>query len=232
MRRLHRQRVVRHNQQPVHRPAYWQAFAGALACVAVALSGCAGISAAPSIHTYQLAIEPSTDSSERLPVVVLVAPFHSASVYDGEEIVYREAASSLGRYHYHRWAVRPARLLADLLTGDLVHSQRYKAVAQAPSPLASDYNVHVSLEQIEEAPAADGCSARLQLSAVLTRTQAGSDPIVYQKTYSADFPAPCQSPAELVVAMGGATTEVLQKLQRDVGDAIAEDLRAGRSGKD
>lgn len=215
-----------HNKRHKHCHAY------ALAFAALTLAGCAVTSTAPKMHTYQLAITPSAQSSERLPVVVTVAPVQSAALYDGEAIVYRDAAWSWGNYHYHRWAVRPARLLGDLLTADLVHSQRYKAVAQAPSSLASDYVVHVSLDLIEEARVEDACAARLQVSAVLTRTQAGSDPIVYQKIYSSDQSCPCRSPAELVAAMGAAATRVLQELQADLSESIAAHLPASHSDSD
>jgi len=196
---------------------------GTVLCLGLQLTtGCGSIGARPAstVHTYQLAYPSPPPASVKLPAVVRVGTIRSAALYDRDTIVYRDTPHTTSTYFYHRWATRPATLLTDLLTRDLIESQRYQAVAQTPSLLAADFLLQGQLEEIEEIPAESGCQAHLRLSVVVTRLRPSTQAVVFQKSYSGDEPCPCNAPGEVVAAMSRVTAELSRQIQADLAAAI------------
>ncbi len=197
----------------------------ALCAAAMTLAGCVTLRApAPKFQDYRLAYPPPAAERAPLPIVLRVAPFTTAALYAGDAIAYREATHSIGHYVYHRWATDPAAMVADLLTRDLVAARTYRAVQRRPSALRNDYELGGEIEEIEE-QLGSSCQAHLQLRAILVRVaRPGSDPVVFQRSYSGDEPCVADDPNDLVAAMSRGLARLSAQLQDDMYNAIAADL--------
>lgn len=198
----------------------------AAAVAAAVLAGCLKLAQpAPHVQTYALAPAAPAAAGRHLPVTLHVAPFGMAAVYDREAIVYRENAFTTGAYFYHRWSANPGHMIADLLARDLADTGAYEAVQRTPSLAGADYDLTGNVEVLEEAPAARGCVAALQLRVTLLRTRARTgNTVLSQKAYAAQEPCGCADVPTLVEAMSRALATVSAEIGVDVHDAIARDM--------
>lgn len=194
------------------------------------LTGCVAFGSRDKIptRTYRLDYDPPAVAGDSLPVVLHVAPFRMAAAYDREAIIYRDSRYATNTYFYHRWVASPAKMLADLITRDLAHSQRYQAAQQGPSLLSGDYLLQADVEQIEEAPAGEACAAHLRMQVLASRLRTLGPPVVFQTAYDATEACPCNAPNQLAEAMSRALASISQQLQADLASAIANDLAAKR----
>jgi ABC-type uncharacterized transport system auxiliary subunit len=191
-------------------------------------AGCLNLKVPPAeIHEYRLDYSPPRISGQTLPVVIRVAPFLAAPGYDRAAIVYREGEYSMGAHFYERWMTDPASMIASLLTRDLRASGLYRAVQEGISTFASDYTLSGEVEEIEQRITANGCVARLRLTALLTRSNApNASRVAFQKSYTADEPCSADDPAQFAAAMSNALEVISTDLQRDTYNAISQDRSA------
>lgn len=186
----------------------------------LAATGCVRTAPPPPVRDYRLDYAPPRVEAAPLPVVLRLAPFGAAAVYDREAIIYRERPYATGTYLYHRWTARPAGMVTDLLGRDFAASGVYGAVQQGLA--ISDYDLHGTLEEIEERIDDGSRSAHLRLRVTLERARgAGATPVVFQRTYEEEEPNPSNRPVDLAAAMSRALERISGRLQRDVHDAIA-----------
>jgi ABC-type uncharacterized transport system auxiliary subunit len=195
--------------------------------LAGALAGCFRFHVpAPVVHDYVLDYPPPRVEGTALPVVLRVASLDVAAIYDRQPIVYRDGMYSTGTYFDRRWSANPGSMVADVLARDFSDSGLYRAVQRGPSLLAGDYQVGGEIETIEEEATSSGCAARLRLRMLVMRLRPGTgDPVLWQQTYSADEPCPCNQPQALVAAMSRGLEKISAQLQRHVYDAVAADAK-------
>ena len=191
------------------------------------LAGCVRLSQpAPRIQEYRLDYEPPVLAGRTLPVTLRVHSFGIAAIYDRETIVYRDGTHSTGRYFYHRWSTNPRDMMADVLARDLAASGVYRAVLQGPGAPA-DYELSGMVEEFEERPAGEDCTAHLRLRVTLARARArAASPIVWQATYTGDEPCPCNDAPALAAAMSRGLARMSATLQDELYSAIAADTSA------
>jgi len=196
--------------------------AARLGVVFVCLAGCVRLTVpAHRVHEYRIEYAPPAVDGSPLPVVLRIAPIRVAAAYAGDAIVYSTGDFETGTYVYHRWTTSPGNMIADLLARDFAASGLYRAVQQGPSLLPSDYDLAVTIEDIEERSVATGHSAHLRLRALLLTARGGSSTPVLQRIYDVDQPCLGMSVSDFVSAMSRAVEQVSSQLQRDVYDAIA-----------
>ncbi len=182
------------------------------------LTGCVslGASAAPPIYRYALAYPAPQPSNTGVAAVLRVAPLRSTAIYDRTDIVYRASALHLDAYNYRRWAVRPARMIGDLLERDLVMSESFKAVIQGPSPLVADYVLDGVVEAVEE-HVDERCSAYLRIRFLLARS---GDPTatgaLLQRIYEAEEACGGDTAEDFVEAMSRALASISERLRTDL----------------
>jgi ABC-type uncharacterized transport system auxiliary subunit len=145
--------------------------------------GCGSI---PLKHFYELNYLPSTHrariSPTPYPCTVRVADFSIEQAYNRPEIVYRQSPFQLQYYYYRVWAVKPDRMVTDLVYKHLIMSglvanviRRYD---EAPRP---DYDLTGNLEAIEEYDSGELWFAHLALTINLVRMADGSS--VYTRRF-------------------------------------------------
>ncbi len=192
----------------------------------VVLAGCVRLHVpAPPIRDYRLDYASPQVDATALPVILRVAPFAVAAIYDREPIVYREGPYATGTYYDSRWSAGPGNMIADLLARDFSDSGVFRAVQGAPSLLAPDYQLGGDIEEIEEQTTASGCQAHLRMRVIVTRVRlSNADPVLLRQAYGGDQPCACNQPHELVAAMSQVMATISAQLQRDVDAAIAADI--------
>lgn len=193
-----------------------------LPALALAAGGCFSLSspAPPPVLRYQLDYPAPRAAAVTLPAVLQLLPLRSAAAYEHEGIAYREGEYDLAAYHYRRWAVQPARMIADLIERDFVESRQFRAVLRGPSPLRPDYVLGGALEVIEERDAG-GCSAHLRLRFTLAgRTEAIDAAPIFQRSYAAEEPCSGETVEDLVAAMSRALWSISERLRADVVAAV------------
>ena len=190
------------------------------------LSGCIGSlgKPPPEVHEYRLDYPPPAASGSPLPVVLQIARFRAAAVYARESIVFREGEYETGTYFYHRWIASPASMLADLLARDFAASGLYHGVQQGASLVVADYELSGNIDEIEERITANEAKAHLSLRLLLARTNATEQPLVLQRSYSADEPCASSQPESLAATMSRAAQQISARVQQDVYAAVTDDL--------
>lgn len=195
----------------------------------VVLGGCAAMHSAPPVRTFRLDYPaPAAAGTAPLPVTVRVVPFGIVAAYDRQGFTYREGGYDLGVDYYNRWVGSPAGLITDLVARDLAASGSVQAVLQAPSALASDYEINGQIEILEEQDDAGACAAHLRLRILVVRIRSAKRrQVLLQEGFAADEPCRRGDPAAYAEAMSRAVQRVSSQLRAAALDAIARDAGSG-----
>jgi uncharacterized lipoprotein YmbA len=84
-----------------------------------------------------------------------------------DRIVYRESASQVGFYEYHRWAEDPRSSIVRHLVGELRARGTFARIVPFEGRTNVDYIIRGQLDQLEEVDYGGGVSVRARLSAQL-----------------------------------------------------------------
>lgn len=155
--------------------------------------------------------------------VVKIKSFTAAPLYDTVSIIYRKKAFQTGEYVYHKWHLRPAEALAQMLTRDMRNSGKFLAVFGPGSAAhTAAYNLEGEVETFLEDDIDKKWRAVLALRITLCdATEPDMDKqIVFQKKYGADRQCRRNNPAALAEAMSAAMKDVSAQIIADVYQAI------------
>lgn len=147
------------------------------------LYGCGTV---PIKQYYELNYLPSTVSERKhhspYPYTVRIREFDIEEAYNRPQIVYRQSPFELRYYVYRVWAVKPSRMITDLiykhlLTADLVSSvvRRYDEGANP------DYELSGMVEALEEYDSDELWFAHVAIRFTLKRTKDGKG--VYNRRF-------------------------------------------------
>jgi len=149
----------------------------------VAVTGCGAV---PLKQYYTLNYLPSPSrvrvSDSAWPCVIRLRDFNIEEAYDRPEIVYRQSPFQLQYDYYRSWAVKPSRMITDLvykhlLTANLVSGvvRRYD---EGPKP---GYELSGMIEAIDEYDSQELWFAHLALRMTLTRIADGG--VLFEKRF-------------------------------------------------
>lgn len=150
------------------RPA-WAARLIAAGLAFVVLGGCGG--KIPPTNYYVLDLPaPEAKPANTLPYSAVVMPFRSSEMLVQDRIVYRESASQVGFYEYHRWAEDPTTTLQRSMLAQLRAAGTFDRVVPFEGRANVDYIIRGRLDQLEEVDYGEGVSVRVKISAQLIET--------------------------------------------------------------
>jgi uncharacterized lipoprotein YmbA len=146
----------------------------------------AGCGSVPLKQYYTLNYLPSSQR-ERLndmayPCVVRLRDFNIEEAYDRPQIVYRQSPFQLQYDYYRAWAVKPSRMISDLvykhlLTADLV-SGVVRRFDEGPKP---DFELSGMIEALDEYDSKELWFAHIALRMTFSRISDGS--VLFEKRF-------------------------------------------------
>jgi ABC-type uncharacterized transport system auxiliary subunit len=160
-----------------------------------------GCSAIPEETFFTLSYslrEPPADAA-RLPVSVRVRDLDIAPAYDKDRMVYRFSPYQFQYYNYMLWAVKPHRMVTDLLARHLERAGLFQAVLREYADKPPEYELGGMLEAIEELDAGDEWFAHLVLNLQLHRRADGR--VVWSKRIDAQKKVYNKQPVYVVKAL-------------------------------
>jgi ABC-type uncharacterized transport system auxiliary subunit len=148
----------------------------------VLLAACGG--KIPPTNYYVLDLPaPAAKPANTLPFTAVVMPFRGSEMLGQDRIIYRETASQVGFYEYHRWAEDPRTTLLRSLLGQLRATGAFERVVPFEGRTSVDYIIRGSLDQLEEIDYGGGVSVKVKLSAQLV--DASTNRVVWNETSEA-----------------------------------------------
>jgi ABC-type uncharacterized transport system auxiliary subunit len=154
----------------------WCAIGAGIIAVAT-LTGCL-FSSIPIKQYYVLNYLPSTNRERRspgpYPCTIRLRDFNIEDAYNRPQIVFRQSPFELRYYYYRVWAVKPARMITDLVYKHLLSASLVSGVVRRfDEGSAPDYELTGMIEAIDEYDSDELWFAHLALRLTLSRTNDG-----------------------------------------------------------
>ena len=194
--------------------------AAALAAAAL-LAGCAMLQPPPAetASVYLLNALPKVIPHRRVDgkLVLAVSAPRAQPGFDTEQMVYVRRPHEIDHFAHSRWADTPARMLAPLLVQALLQAGGFRAVVQAPSPVAADLQLDTELVRLQQDFSTRPSRIELTLRAQLIDLRHGRD--LAARKFDVVEPAPRDDPYGGVLAANRALGRVLGQLAALCADA-------------
>jgi ABC-type uncharacterized transport system auxiliary subunit len=179
----------------------------------------------PSLEINHYTLEyasPKPGDGPQLPVILEVARFSAAPVYNTREMVYRDRSFKRETYTYHRWRAHPADLVSDYLARDMRQSGLFRAVVLEESKVSPTHVLEGSVDEFFEWDAPEGWKAVLTISVTLIKAKETdtSKRILFQKTFHAVQPCEEKTPKALAEAMSQSMSRVSEEVIKTVYASI------------
>jgi len=193
------------------------------ACAAVLLAGCAAV---PVKRYYTLNYVPAP-LEDRLrpgayPFVVRVRDLAIEDAYARPQIVYRKSAFELEYYFYRVWAVKPSRMISDLIHKHLVSSGLVSSVVRRfDEGTRPQFELGGTIEAIEEYDSDQLWFAHLALHLWMTRLSDGA--VVYSRRFDFRKPVMANQPELVVKEMSMILEHTLNQLMHDLDAVFARE---------
>jgi hypothetical protein len=147
----------------------------------VSLAACAGKIRYPSYYTLNL---PNTVPAANHPAptlgAVAVQDFDAPGFLRGGPIAYRESATSLGFYAYHRWAVDPRRAVTVAVIHEMQSRGIFRSVDLFDGRETPDCLMTGAIDHLEEIDEGTNVSVVVGLSAQTDRLEDGRGAVAGQ----------------------------------------------------
>lgn len=189
-----------------------------MAVAALFAASCGG--ARPSRY-YAIEVPAATaGASSAMPITMLIGRLTAPHILRDDRIAYRNTATEIGMYEYHRWAEPPATMLEALLVRRLRADGRYRSVQSLSSNAQGDYILRGRLHQFEEIAGAGGVTARVSLEMELFEKKSGT--IVWNNLFKAEEAVSGKEVPAVVDAMNTGTQRVLDQIAAGLSAHFAQ----------
>jgi len=197
------------------------------AVAALALLLATGCADAPAKRYYTLNYVPAElDSRTRTspyPFTVRVRDLDIEEAYARPQIVYRKSPFQLDYYFYRVWAVKPTRMLSDLLQKHLLASNLVTSVVRRfDEGSKPHFEITGTIEAIEEYDSEDIWFAHIALHLRLTRLSDGK--VVYSRRFDNRKRVFENKPEYVVREMSAIVEFVLNQVMKDLDAVLAREL--------
>jgi ABC-type uncharacterized transport system auxiliary subunit len=196
----------------------------AVAGAVVLLAGCAAV---PTKRYYTLNYVPAP-LEDRIrpgayPFVVRVRDLSIEEAYARPQIVYRKSPFELEYYFFRVWAVKPARMVSDLIHKHLLASGLVNSVVRRyDEGTRPQFELGGTIEAIEEYDSEQLWFAHLALHLWMTRLADGK--VVYSRRYDFRKPVMANRPDLVVKEMSMILEHTLNQLMRDLDAVFAREV--------
>ena len=179
----------------------------------------------PQVLHFRLQYPRPQEKKRPRSFVLRILPLRISALYNTDAIVVRNGEHVDRHYNYLRWSAPPARMIGDILSRDLAESGLFEIVIPGPSPLANDYLLNGTVEEIEERADDGNCKAYLRIRFVLARqTSATQATPVFQKAYGAEEECIVGNAGSLVASMSRALQTISERLRADIDEILESSL--------
>jgi cholesterol transport system auxiliary component len=161
-------------------------------------------------RTYLLEAVGRSPSAAAGDLVLLITRPSAEPGFDSDGIAYTETPLSLSYYTQSRWADAPARMLGPLLVETLERSGAFRAVVIAPSSVAADLQLDVTLLRLQQSFLQSPSRVELALRARLI--DIADNRVLAGRTFEATEPTPSEDAYGGVQAANAALERVLTEL--------------------
>jgi len=178
--------------------------------------GCSLFGAVPQERSYFVLHGLSTAGGNAPPIdgLVRVRTLDADTIYEKFQIVVRRNPYELQFSEANVWAVKPNRMLSDMIARALVDAEIFTAVGRELGELRPDYILGGDLHAIEVYDSEDVWFAHLSLSMSLTRYSSSETLLVF--SFDERRPVPERTFAQAARALSGllstATDELVKRL--------------------
>ena len=186
----------------------------------------AGCGTVPSKRYYTLNYVPET-LRERVrqgpyPFTVRVRELDIEEAYARPQIVYRKSPFELEYYFYRVWAVKPTRMITDLIHKHLLASEVVSSVVRRYDEGAKPhYEIGGMIEAIEEYDSDQIWFAHLALNLRLVRLEDGK--VLYSRRFDHRKKLFANQPELVVKEMSVIVEHILNQLMHDVDVVLARE---------
>ena len=194
----------------------------ALAVLALAASLATGCGAARPSKYYQLTVPANStvsDSSNTLPITLLIGRITAPALYREDQIVYSSGGESMGTYEYQKWSEPPTEMIAEIMLRQFRASGRYHGVYTLRSDIRGDFLLHGHLydfKEVEGSPVVGRVTMELELRDIK------SGIVVWTHFYTHDEPAGSKDTGAVVAALNKNIQQGIAEFRSSLDQHFAE----------
>jgi len=194
----------------------------ALAVLALAASLATGCGAARPSKYYQLTVPANStvsDSSNTLPITLLIGRITAPALYREDQIVYSSGGESMGTYEYQKWSEPPTEMIAEIMLRQFRASGRYHGVYTLRSDIRGDFLLHGHLydfKEVEGSPVVGRVTMELELRDIK------SGVVVWTHFYTHDEPAGSKDTGAVVAALNKNIQQGIAEFRSSLDQHFAE----------
>jgi ABC-type uncharacterized transport system auxiliary subunit len=165
---------------------------------------------------------PIFEKRTKIDDTIRVSRFTIATVYNNNNMIFRQDNYALDSFNYSRWAANPADMVSDNLLRDLQASGFFRAVFSRYVVDEGRYIVQGGIEEFFLKIDKKGKSAIISLAITLkdTKQREAGKRIMFQKRYAREETLPEQSPQGYCQAMSSGWQKLSPQIVDDVYQAI------------
>jgi uncharacterized lipoprotein YmbA len=184
------------------------------------LAGCAGKIRYPDFYVLNLP-EPVRHAAAAAPVLgpVAVRQFDAPVFLREGAIAYRNSATRLGFYSYHRWATDPRKAVSMLMVEELRACGVFRSASLFDGHGSPDWIVTGVIDHMEEVDDGSEVSVAVALSAQLANEKTGE--IAWQGSSSSVMSPGRRSVPAVVALMSQEMTVVVKELVNSAQDRLS-----------
>jgi ABC-type uncharacterized transport system auxiliary subunit len=189
---------------------HWYTTTNGLLWIVALMAGCFfSCSSVPQNRYFTMAytVLPSAGKGAPLPIAVRLRQLEISPAYDQERLVYRYSPYEFMYYDYMLWAVKPQKMLTDLIARHLEQEKLFETIARELGDRRPDYELSGTVEAIEELDAGDEWSAHLAYTLYLTRF--GDQRVVWSRSADLKKRVYNKAPVYVVKALSELVEEEL-----------------------
>jgi ABC-type uncharacterized transport system auxiliary subunit len=186
----------------------------------VSLAACAGKIRYPSYYTLNLpnAVPAANHPAPTLGAVA-VQDFDAPGFLRGGPIAYRESATSLGFYAYHRWAVDPRRVVTVAVIHEMQSRGIFRSVDLFDGRGMPDCLMTGAIDHLEEIDEGTNVSVEVGLSAQLINLKTGE--VLWQGNSAKRTKLDQRSVPGVVAAMSAQMNNTVESLVSSIQNRVS-----------
>lgn len=171
----------------------------------------------PEMHYYLIdyPIAMKNNEAEAVHQIVLgVARFEAAPLYQEERLVYRDSPYEGKYYHYHRWIASPEQMITEKVIEQLRASNRFEQVVAFPKYSQVNYVLQGTIKALEEWDEGDQWYARVQITfEIMSKTD---NQVIWQKTIEKKNRVSQKTPAEVVKGINQGVQQCVVECEQEL----------------
>ncbi len=205
-----------------------------LMLIAVSCAGLSGCGKVPVKQFYILNYLPSSNRDQLhpspYPYTIRLRELDIEEAYNRPQIVYRQSPFQLRYYVYQVWAVKPTRMITDLLNKHLVTSNLVSSVIrrydEGPKP---DYELNGTIEALEEYDSEELWFAHLCIRFNLVRLKDGKT--IYTRRFDNRKKVFQREPEYVIREMSALMEYIINQAIHDIDVKLAQEMGLNVSPK-